>query len=119
MATITFNGESYTVDRAVKGTDYVHGYDADGGLVVSIDGVVDFNSITYSGSYLDPTSCAEENGNYAVYVSGALKTRSGTTVPQPGTDYGTARVRNISAGTTDMTAGTTELASGDIYIVYE
>ena len=29
------------------------------------------------------------------------------------------QVRNIYAGTADMTAGTTELATGDIYIVYE
>ena len=29
------------------------------------------------------------------------------------------QVRNIYAGTEDMTAGTTELATGDIYIVYE
>lgn len=31
----------------------------------------------------------------------------------------TKQVRNIYAGTDDMTAGTTELATGDIYIVYE
>lgn len=31
----------------------------------------------------------------------------------------TKQVRNIYAGTTDMTAGTTTLASGDIYVVYE
>lgn len=36
-----------------------------------------------------------------------------------GTDYTTARVRNIYAGTTDMTAGTTSLSSGNIYVMYE
>lgn len=36
-----------------------------------------------------------------------------------GTDYGTARVRNIYAGTTDMEAGVTALESGAIYFVYE
>ena len=30
-----------------------------------------------------------------------------------------SQVRNIYAGTTDMTAGTTPLASGDIYVMYE
>jgi hypothetical protein len=35
------------------------------------------------------------------------------------TDYATARVRNIYAGTSDMTPGSTALASGDIYIMYE
>ena len=32
---------------------------------------------------------------------------------------GTKQVRNIYAGTSDMTAGTTTLATGDIYLVYE
>lgn len=36
-----------------------------------------------------------------------------------GTDYTTARVRNIQASTTDLTAGSSALASGDIYLVYE
>ena len=36
-----------------------------------------------------------------------------------GTDYSTARVRNIKAGTADLTAGTSALTSGDIYFVYE
>lgn len=36
-----------------------------------------------------------------------------------GTDYGTARVRNIKVGTADLTAGTSALTSGDIYFVYE
>lgn len=36
-----------------------------------------------------------------------------------GTDYGTSRVRGISAGTSDLTAGSSNLASGTIYLVYE
>lgn len=36
-----------------------------------------------------------------------------------GTDYTTARIRNIQASTTDLTAGTSTLASGNIYLVYE
>ena len=36
-----------------------------------------------------------------------------------GTDYSTSRVRNIYAGTADMTAGTSLLSNGDIYLVYE
>ena len=35
-----------------------------------------------------------------------------------GTDYTTARVRNIQASTTDLTAGSSALANGDIYLVY-
>ena len=36
-----------------------------------------------------------------------------------GTDYGTARIRNIQASTKDLTAGSSSLANGDIYLVYE
>ena len=36
-----------------------------------------------------------------------------------GTDYTTARVRNIQASSTDLTAGSSALANGDIYLVYE
>ena len=36
-----------------------------------------------------------------------------------GTDYTTARLRNIQASTTDLTAGSSALANGDIYLVYE
>ena len=32
---------------------------------------------------------------------------------------GTAQVRNIYAGTSDLTAGTSALATGDLYLVYE
>lgn len=35
------------------------------------------------------------------------------------TTLGTAQIRNIYAGTSDMTAGTSTLKAGDIYIVYE
>lgn len=36
-----------------------------------------------------------------------------------GTDYTTARIRNIQASTTDLTAGISALSNGDIYFVYE
>lgn len=36
-----------------------------------------------------------------------------------GTDYTTARLRNIQASTTDLTAGSSSLSNGDIYLVYE
>ena len=36
-----------------------------------------------------------------------------------GTDYGTTRLRNIRAGTADLTPGVSALNNGEIYIVYE
>ncbi|MBS4785191.1 MAG: hypothetical protein KH009_03665 [Clostridiales bacterium] len=35
------------------------------------------------------------------------------------TDYGTSRLRNIRASTTDLTAGSSPLANGELYLVYE
>ena len=35
------------------------------------------------------------------------------------TDYGTSRLRNIRASTTDLTPGTSALGNGEIYLVYE
>lgn len=40
-------------------------------------------------------------------------------VAATGTDYGTARVRNISAGTVDLTVGSSELTNGNMYVCYE
>lgn len=44
---------------------------------------------------------------------------TGTPKAPNGTDYTTARIRNIKASTTDLTAGSSALANGDIYLVYE
>ena len=44
---------------------------------------------------------------------------TGTPTAPQGTDYSTQRLRNIYAGTADMTAGTTALPNGVIYLVYE
>ena len=44
---------------------------------------------------------------------------STATYAKTGTDYTTARIRNIKASTTDLTAGSSKLNSGDIYLVYE
>lgn len=80
MAKISFNGASYTVDHAVKGADYVHGYSADGVLVVSFEGVSDFSCITYDGTYLDPSACITEGCNDVKCVGGKLVKADGTPV---------------------------------------
>lgn len=80
MATITFNGESFTVDHAVKGDDFVHGYDADGNCIISIDGVSDFSDIAYDGVYMAPGDCLAEACNNVKYCGGELKTAGGDTI---------------------------------------
>lgn len=77
METLTFNGTQYTVDHAAKGTDYIHGYDADGVLVVAFDGVTDFSGFTYSGSYMTPSDCLAEVCNDVKFCGGHFKTRGG------------------------------------------
>lgn len=80
MATITFNGESFAVDHAVKGADYIHGYDANGVLIVAFDGVTDFAGFTYDDTYMEPGECLTEHCNTVVYCGGALKTLGGKSV---------------------------------------
>lgn len=55
------------------------------------------------------------------HAAGAITagTLIATILATNGTDYGTSRLRNISAGTGDLTAGSSALANGAIYLVYE
>lgn len=78
MAILTFNGESYTVDHAVKGADYIHGYDEDSVMIVSFEGVTDFSGFTYDGTYMEPGHCLAESCNDLKYVNGALFKADGT-----------------------------------------
>lgn len=80
MATLTFNGESFAVDHAAKGADYIHGYDADGVLIVSFDGITDFSGFSYDGSYMNPSDCLTELCNGMVYCGGKVKTRGGADI---------------------------------------
>lgn len=80
MAVLKFNSKSYTVDHAVKGDDYVHGYNANGICIVSIDGVKDFSTISYSGTYLSPDECLAESRNDLKYCGNELLTNDGRPV---------------------------------------
>lgn len=105
MATLTYNGESYTVDHAVQGTDYIHGYDADGCMVVSFEGVTSFDGFTYDGTYMSPTTCADEGCNKTLYVGSVLKTGDNRTVPRGNTTTTifTNKTVAVSAWTSDTT----------------
>lgn len=93
MATLSFNGDSFTVDHAVKGADYVHGYDASGNVIVSFDGVSDFSGITYDGIYMDPGDCLEEPCNDVKLCDGVFKTRSGQPITVYMTDVDKAALK--------------------------
>ena len=81
MANLTFNNETFVVNHAVKGADYIHGYNADGRMVACIEGIVNFDAISYDGEYMTPSACIEEACNDATYINGTLKTKSGATIP--------------------------------------
>lgn len=78
MATLTFNGASYTVDHAVKGADYIHGYDANGIVVAAFEGVKDFGQFTYTGTYMSPEKCLDDANNNVRHVNGVLVRCDGT-----------------------------------------
>lgn len=80
MATLAYKGKSYTVDHAVKGADFIHGYNADSVLVVSFDGITDFSGFTYSDTYMEPEHCLAEGCNDVKYAVGGLVTRDGKPV---------------------------------------
>lgn len=77
MATLTFNGESYTVDHAVKGADFIHGYDADSVMIVAFDGITDFSGFTFDGTYMEPEHCLAEGCNDVKFAGGKWQTRDG------------------------------------------
>lgn len=78
MAIITFNDVPYTVDHAVKGTNYVHGYNVAGVCVFSLEGITDFSVVAYDGVYLTPEVCFAEACNELRHVNGKLTLRDGT-----------------------------------------
>ena len=78
MATLTYNGTSYTVDHAVKGTDFIHGYDTNAVMIVSFEGITNFSDFTYDGTYMEPEHCLAEGCNDVKYVDGGLKKADGT-----------------------------------------
>lgn len=107
MAILKFNGISCTVDHAVKGEDYVHGYDENGNRIVAITGIKDFSSIEYDSGYLSPLVCKEEECNDVKSVFPDLE------------DSGLLQVTNIYAGTTELEVGLSKLPAGSVYLVYE
>lgn len=80
MATLTYNGESYVVDHAVKGTDYIHCYDANGNGIVSFEGIIDFAGFVYDGEYLLPTDCITEGCNDVKILHGNFVRKDGTVI---------------------------------------
>lgn len=80
MQTLKYGSFTYNVDHAVKGADYIHGYDSAGNLIVSLEGISDFEDYEYTGTYMTPEECLEESCNDVKYVNGKFVRRDGTDV---------------------------------------
>lgn len=80
MATLTYLGESYEVDHATKGADFIHAFDSNGCPVVFFDGITDFSGFTYSAAFMAPENCAADGCNDILFVGGKLQTKDGRSV---------------------------------------
>ena len=68
MITINFCNMTFTCEKAIKGSDYVHLVDANGNLTACFEGVTDFGQFTISGG---SWTTAPSNDNCEVAVVGA------------------------------------------------
>ena len=94
--------------------------DANGNPAWRDDANTTYSAATQSANGLMSAADKKKLDDIAnTYLAKSGGTLTGNLVAKTGTDYTTARVRNIKASTTDLTAGTSSLSSGDIYLVYE
>lgn len=68
MITINFCNMTFTCEKAIKGSDYVHLVDANGNLTACFEGVTDFGQFTISGG---SWTTAPSNDNCELAVVGA------------------------------------------------
>lgn len=94
MATLTYKSYEYEVDHVVKGANYIHGYDANGKLTVSFEGVTDFSEFEYTGTFLEPDSCISESCNDVKVVDSVLKTADGRDIPPEAIEAGSLKDSN-------------------------
>lgn len=97
MATLSFGGVNYTVNHAVKGADFIRGYDANNVVVVAFVGVTDFSGFTYDGTYMNPEDCLQEGCNNILFHGGALKRPDGSVIDP--SDFGAAGASSVVTAT--------------------
>ena len=68
MITVTFCNMTFTCEKAIKGSDYVHLVDADGNLTACFEGVTNFNKFTITGGFW---TAAPSNDDCELAVVGA------------------------------------------------
>lgn len=82
MPRLIFNNtDEYIVSHAVKGPNYIHGFDERGTMIVAFEAISDFSLYTYTDKFLAPDECFEEPLNRVSYVNNKLVMADGTGVP--------------------------------------
>ena len=104
MGILTYYDNSYTVDHAVKGADFIHGYDAEGIMIVSFEGITDFSGFTYDGTYLEPADYLDEDCNDVKFHDSSLKKADGTVLSPA--DYGAQPAGSYAAASHNQAAST-------------
>lgn len=120
MQTLKYGSFTYYVDHAVKGADFIHGYDSTGRLVVSLEGINDFSDFEYTGEFMAPEECLEEACNNVKYINGEFVRPDGTRVSGDFSDeHGNLNVpNNLKVGNkiilTPESYGDTLPATGEV-----
>lgn len=109
MATISFNGVSYTCAKAIKGADYIHLLDDNNELVVSFEGIANFDAFVVSDGTWTEAAAADECNLVTMGEDGMLHRCA----------HKCSDIVPISWGTSDLTAGSSALPTGTMYLVYE
>ncbi|WP_313133735.1 hypothetical protein [Anaerocolumna sp.] len=98
-------------------TNFPTSLPANGGNAATVNGKTVAENVPAGAKFTDTVYIHPDKHAPSILSNGALPI--GVTAAGSSADYGTARLRNIYAGTADLTAGASALPSGYLYIVYE
>lgn len=105
MATLKFGHDTYEVAHAVKGDNYIHGYDDNGALVVSFEGVHDFSPFSFDDVYMTPGNCIWEKCNAVKHAGSMLVDETGKPIPASSVRAGFIVDANTGAQTQQLWVG--------------
>ena len=112
MITINFCNMTFTCDKAIKGSDYIHLVDADGKLTACFEGVSDFNKFNITGGFW---TAAPSNDDCEIAVVGAggvirKSTKKASDIASLQTDV-SSNTGTIASLQTDVSSNKSAIAS--------